>query len=109
LLISVQKVSVWFQNNREVKSGVKGMAEDARLATTWTLRKVVMKEMSEDVNAAILRKNSTAHPGTRQYLRHLQDCITQVVGCLNKEKRKEFEGLAAAWNAAGVDADLQAK
>jgi hypothetical protein len=105
----LQKVGIWFQNHRDKNTGVKSTTADGRLVTTWTLRKVVKKEMLEEINEVILNKDPLAHPGSVKYLKHLQDSITEVMNGLSKEQVVKFEALVAAWNADGVEPDVQAQ
>jgi hypothetical protein len=65
--------------------------------------------MLDEVNARVLEKDPQAHPGSAMYLRHLQSAITEVMHQQTKEKLQEFEAVAAARNAAGLDPDVQAK
>lgn len=67
------------------------------------------QEMSAELDALILQKDSAALPGTTGYMRHVQECLTVLVKKLSKEKEKEFAALAHQWNVAGVDEDKQAK
>jgi hypothetical protein len=70
---------------------------------------VVKQQMSAELNALILEKDSMAHPGTALYLRYMQDCLTQLMDGLSKEKTKEFADLADQWNSAGAKPSIQAK
>jgi hypothetical protein len=65
--------------------------------------------MSDEVDALVLKKDPGATRGTKEYLIHVQDCLTAIIDGLSKEKVKEFADLADLRNAAGVDADVKAK
>jgi hypothetical protein len=108
--ISFKKIGIWFQNNRETKGASRPKAgPDARLATTWTVRKVVKEKMSAELNALVLQQDSAALPGTKGYMRYVQKCLTGLVKGLSEAEQREFAALAHEWNIAGVDMDKQAK
>jgi hypothetical protein len=109
VLIFLKKVGNWFQNHRGTKQASTKAVGDGRTTTTWTLRKVVRQEMGADLNALILKRDPTALPGSSVYLRHVQECLTELVDGLSKDKAKEFASLAIEWNSGGVDAHTQAK
>ena len=105
-----QKIGTWFQNNREAKGASRPKAgPDARLVTTWTVRKVVKEQHSAELNALVLQLDPTALPGTKGYMRHVQPCLTQMVKGLSEAEVREFAALAEEWNEAGVDMEKQAK
>jgi hypothetical protein len=70
---------------------------------------VVREQMSAKLNELILEKDSASHPGTKAYLKLVQGCLTELVDGLGKQKRAEFDDIAALQNTVGVDADLKAK
>jgi len=110
--IPLKKVHVWFQNSHSKTNQSSKTTKptcDGRVATIWTLRKVVKDKMSDELNALILTKDSSAHPGTTQYLTLLQQCLTNLINSLSKERTQEFEDLATLRNSVGVDGDLKAK
>jgi hypothetical protein len=113
LPIPFQKVLVWFQNTQQRKkdkASKKSMvSRDGRAAMTWTLRKVVKEQMSDEVDALVLKKNPEARRGTKDYLVLVQDCLTTLIDGLSKEKKKELTSLAEEWNSTGVDPDIKAK
>ena len=105
-----KKIRTWFQNNWDSKGTSRPEPKaDARLRTTWTVRKVVKEQMAAELNALVLQKDSSALPGTKGYMRHVQECLTVLVQGLSEDKEQEFTALANEWNSAGVDADKQAK
>ena len=113
LPIPFQKVLVWFQNTlqrKKDKASKKFMvSRDGRAALNWTLRKVVKEQMSDEVDALVLKKNPDAKRGTKDYLVLVQDCLTTFIDGLSKEKQEELTALAEEWNSMGVDPDIKAK
>jgi hypothetical protein len=109
--IPFKKVLVWFQNCQQRKKDqtTKKKSNDARSAVSWTVHKVVKEQMSDEVDALVLEKDPRAIRGSKDYLTLVQDCLTEVIKGLSKEKVKEFADLADLWNAVGVDPDLKAK
>jgi hypothetical protein len=109
----LKKVTVWFQNahqrRQDGKSKTSKTSGDARAATTWTVRKVVKEAMADELNALILKKDSSAHPGTQGYLTLVQKCLTVLVEGLSPEKKRRFEEVATLRNSVGVEPDLKAK
>jgi hypothetical protein len=108
----LKKVVVWFQNShqktRESTKTTK-VTRDGRIATNWTVRKVAKEAMSDELNALVLARDSTAHPGTTDYLKHVQDCLTDLVKGLSKKQAQDFAEVAALRNRVGVDPGLKAK
>lgn len=111
--ILLQKVTVWFQNahqrRQEGNAKTSRATSDRRDATTWTVRKLVKEQKEDELNALILKEDSSAHPGTKSYLKHVQKCLTVLVDALSKTETTEFEGVVAERNIAGVDSALKAK
>jgi hypothetical protein len=70
---------------------------------------VAREALSSELNALVLTKDSTAHPGTKAYLILVQDCLTELVKGLSDKQRQQFEDLAALRNSVGVAPDLKAK
>jgi hypothetical protein len=110
-IVPLKKVLVWFQNCQQRKKDqpTKKKSNDARSAMTWTVRKVVKEQMSDEVDALVLEKDPRATRGSKNYLTLVQDCLTEVIEGLSKEKVKEFADLADLRNTVGVDPDLKAK
>jgi hypothetical protein len=70
---------------------------------------VAKEALSAELNALILTKDPNAHPGTKNYLRHVQECLTTLIEGLSKNQVEQFENLALLRNTAGVAPDLKAK
>jgi hypothetical protein len=70
---------------------------------------VAKEALSAELNALILTKDPTAHPGTKDYLKLVQDCLTELVKGLSKKQVEEFEDLATLRNTVGVAPDLKAR
>jgi hypothetical protein len=70
---------------------------------------VAKEALSAELNDLILTKDSTAHPGTKEYLIHVQDCLTELLKGLTKKQFEEFAALATLRNTVGVESDLKAK
>jgi hypothetical protein len=73
------------------------------------VRKVAKEALSAELNALILTKDPTAQPGTKAYLKLVQDCLTELVKDLSKQQVKAFEDVVTVRNTVGVDPDLKAK
>jgi hypothetical protein len=70
---------------------------------------VAKEALSAELNELVLTKDATAHPGTREYLKLVQDCLTELLKGLTKKQFEEFAALATLRNDVGVEPDLKAK
>jgi len=70
---------------------------------------VAKEALSAQLNALILTKDSTAYPGTKKYLRFLQDSLTELVEGLSKKQAEQFADVATVRNTVGVEPALKAK
>lgn len=65
--------------------------------------------LSAELNALILTKNSSAYPGTKDYLKLVQDCLTELVNGLSQKQVQQYADVATVRNTVGVHPDLKAK
>jgi hypothetical protein len=70
---------------------------------------VVKEALSAELNALILTKDPTAHPGTKDYLKLVQDCLTELIKGLSKKQLEDFADVANVRNTVGVEPGLKAK
>jgi hypothetical protein len=70
---------------------------------------VAREALSAELNALVLTKDSTAHPGTKEYLTLVQDCLTELMKGLSKKQVEDFADVANLRNTVGVEPGLKAK
>jgi uncharacterized protein YqfA (UPF0365 family) len=82
---------------------------DKRLATTWTVAKVVKKRKADKIHQLVLSRNPECKAEDKEYLALYAKCWSEITKALSDGKREKYQRLADQWNSEGVDAETQAQ
>lgn len=75
----------------------------------WTMRKVVGREMRQEIDKRIAECTGGAVSGEPGYLAAYSSALTDVVDGLSEEKMQEFSNQAEEWNSKGPPRAVQIK